>query len=754
MLSIVVEQSASFKRRHHRVSGAHWALALAMSFPAAPALAEESQPQGAALAGALPEDAASAEGDAIIVTASTTLAGARAKIEEVAGGASLVDSSIVEKGRVLTNQDVLAFQPGVYAQAAGGADGLKISIRGSAINRGTNFFRTGILFQFDGLPVTGPGGTPYELFEPLGLRYTEVLRGANGFDNGSSYLGGAINYVTKTGRDADLLEARIEGGTYGYLKGQLASGGQVGNVDYYVSTTYSRRDGYQAQSAGKTFGVVGNVGIQLTPDIETRFYLRYRETENQTPGSLTRVEIDNNPRAADPLNVRRNAIRIQPGSWWIANKTTFNLTDTSSLSLGFVYHDYPIDIETQNSAIWGYTTLSGVLDYVRTDSLFGRDSVTRFGILSADHTRGWQKVFNRYTIDPATGTPHVSGLPAGSLLRNSDYDGADRNFHLSNVSEPIAGLKVTLGAALLNIYRATKVTFPATYETARNSGIFLPTQAYSRNSWDYTVRAGLQYEVGPNVQLYGNFSRSVEPANDWSHLSTAAGTFVSGPAITQAVRGLALKDQTAWTGEIGARGTLPIIGTWEISAYRAHVRNELLSVVIQQVPTLITAESNASPTLHQGVEIGFETKLWQSSGNPDHYISTRHSYTYSDFRFRNDPIWRQNQLPSLPRHFYQGEISYNHPSGFYASADVQAASGYPEDYANSFSTRKYAIFGATAGFSPKDGDWSLFLTARNIGDKGYVAAVSPVFNANGLDGRRSSPGDGFSLIGGISVKLK
>ncbi|WP_374414798.1 TonB-dependent receptor family protein [Novosphingobium colocasiae] len=708
-----------------------------------------------------PGDAAipSAEADAeaagtIIVTGTSVIETARKQIQEIPGGAGIVDQADVEKGRVLTNQDVLAFQPGVYAQSAGGADGLKISIRGSAVNRGTNFFRTGILFQFDGLPVTGPGGTPYELFEPLGLKYTEVLRGANGFDQGSSYLGGAINYVTRTGRDdARLLEARLEGGSYGYLKGQVASGGQFGKFDYYVSGTYSRRNGYQTQSAGRSFGVLGNLGIQLTPNIETRFYVRYRETTNETPGSLTRDEISNNPRTADPLNVARDAKRIQPGSWWIANKTTFTLGDESQLSVGFVYHDYPIDIRTQNIAKWGYTTLSGVVDYTRTDTLFGRDSVTRIGLLTADNTRGWQKVYNRYTIDPGTTKPHVSGLPAGALLRTSTYDGADRNLHINNTSEPLSGLKLTLGAALLNIYRATKVTYPASYETVKGSGIFLPTEPYSRSSWDYTVRTGLQYAVTPEVQVYGNFSRSVEPANDWSHLSTAAGTFVSGPAVTQAVRGLALKDQTAWTGEIGARGNSPILGHWEISAYRAWVKNELLSVVIQQTPTLITAESNATPTIHQGIEAGFETTLWHAPNDAGTNITTRHAYTYSDFHFRKDAQWDQNTLPSLPPHFYQGELTFNHKSGFYASVDVQASSAYYVDYANSFKTRAYAIFGGTLGYSPSDSDWSAFVDFRNIGDKGYVAAVSPVFNAAGLDGRRSNPGDGFSIIGGISVKL-
>lgn len=677
----------------------------------------------------------------IVVTGSRgALSAAQQVLEEVPGGASIVDQAEVLKGRVLTNQDVLAFQPGVYAQAASGGDGLKISIRGSAVNRGVNFFRTGILFEFDGLPVTGPGGTPYELFEPLGLQYTEILRGANGFDHGSSYLGGAINYVSRTGRDASPFEGRLEGGSFDYRKAQASSGGRFGDVDYYVSGTYSHRDGYQVQSAGRSWGLSGNIGIQLTPDIETRFFARYRETRNETPGALLRSEIADNPKTADPLNVARDAVRVQPGSTWLANKTTFTLDDDSQLSVGFVYHDYPIDIRTQNRSIWGYTDLSAVVRYARTDQLFGRDSLTQIGLLSVDHTKGFQKTFNRYTIDPGTGRPAVSGTPAGTLTRIATYDGADRNLHLSNTSEPLEGLKVTLGAALLNIYRATEVTFPVTNEP------------YREKNWDYTARFGLAYQATPTIQLYGNVSRSVEPANDWSYL-TVPPAFTSGVAITQARRALPLEYQTAWTAELGARGDSPIFGHWEISAYRAHVRNELLSVIVDEV-NRITAESNATPTLHQGIEVGLDTVLWSADDDPDHNIATRQSYTYSDFRFRRDPVFGRNRLPSLPEHFYQGEITYNHPSGFYVSGDVQYASAYPVDYANTFKTAAYTIFGATLGYSPSDGDWSGFVDFRNIGDKGYAAAISPVYNAGGLDTRRSSPGDGFSVIAGVTVKLR
>jgi hypothetical protein len=74
---------------------------------------------------------------------------------------------------------------------------------------------------------------------------------------------------------------------------------------------------------------------------------------------------------------------------------------------------------------------------------------------SVDHTKGWQKTYLRYAVDPGAGTFNAatgtysgavapSGLPTGSLLRIANYDGADRNIHLSNTSEPVDRLKITL----------------------------------------------------------------------------------------------------------------------------------------------------------------------------------------------------------------------------------------------------------------------------------------------------------------------
>ncbi|MCF5098722.1 TonB-dependent receptor plug domain-containing protein, partial [Pseudomonas gessardii] len=198
---------------------------------------------------------------------------AQAQLKQVPGATNYVDMASVEQGRVSSNEDVLKYQAGIYAKAANN-EGVKISIRGSGINRGPGSHASGLYETIDGLPLTGPGGTPYELKDPLWLSRVEVLRGANGFDRGALALGGAVNYVTHTGYDAPRLRVRYGAGSYGYAQREISSGQVLGDADYYISLTDTDDDGFQQQSAGSGKGVAANFGYRFNPDLETRFYLR------------------------------------------------------------------------------------------------------------------------------------------------------------------------------------------------------------------------------------------------------------------------------------------------------------------------------------------------------------------------------------------------------------------------------------------------------------------------------------------------
>ncbi len=700
---------------------------------AAQAVSQQPAPQSASQAA--PAAAPAQEDISVVGTRRSAAATAQTRLESVPGGTSVVDQTVVQKGRVFTDQDVLDFQPGVYAQSSGGGDGLKISIRGSGLQTGTNYFRQGIYITFDGLPVTGPGGTPYELFEPLGLAYTEVLRGANAFDAGAVDLGGAINYVTETGRDALAAQVRYEFGSFGYQKEQLSTGKVIGPLDYFISFTNSYRSGYQDHTRATSTGLVANLGYEISPDVTTRFFLRYRQTENQYPGYLTSTQIAQDPTQAQAPYGNRffDANRIQPGSTWVGNTTTFRFGDGSHLDVGEVWHNYPIDIRsTIYDAVWGYDDVTESLQYVRNDILFGHDSDTTIGAFSTTHIHGFQDT----TVRIPSGA--IAALPFDTLLRRAEYQGSDNNFHIGNDTDLWRGLWVTSGLSV--VY------------TRRGAGLTIPVQTgptFYDESLDLAPRAGLRYVLMPHWQVFGNVSRTVEPPNDWEYLTGPV--FTTGPLTGLNGSANRLRDETALTWEIGTSGDR-WGNQWSVDYYHSDVRNELLNVsTAASLATGSVNYGNASPTTHQGVEASLDTTLLKRAWGR---VSLRQAYTFSQFNFKHDSLLGSNQLPGVPRHYYQGQVRLDLKDGFYALFSTQVSSSIPIDYANTDFTRAYHLFGATIGYDDEKTGREVYVDFQNLANQHYAAIVSPTLDDHGVPGAFLQPGDGFGVFGGIAFGFR
>ena len=668
--------------------------------------------------------------DRVEVIAAGNTDDARKALARVPGASNVIDLAKVAQGRVGSTADVLAYQPGISAQSPSN-EGTKVSIRGSGINRGPGAHASGIAVSLDGLPLTAAGGTPYELLEPLWLSRVEVLRGANGFERGALALGGAINYVSRSGRDAPGLELHYEAGSRGYQKRSLGYGGVQDTLDYYFSYTDTEFDGYQTHASGDGKGAMANIGWQINPDLQTRFYLRYRETNHETPGRLTRAQIRNDPRAANPANVAIDAKRPQPGSTWIGNMTTLQLDEDSSLQAGLVYHKYPMDLnESLYRQQLDYSNLNATLDYRRRHTLFGHDSVTTLGLrvthdLDADV---------RETLRLAS-----NGYAAGTHTRDFSHHGTDSTLHLGNELQLSDALRVQTGLALVQTRRTVEVIWPRT------------DQRLNERDWDYAPRLGFTWQASPATQWFGNLSRSVEPAHPWSMIWGSNQYFAAGNGASTGRQRAPVKldNQTATTLELGARGE-GRIGRWELTGYYAHVNHELLSVEVVPVPNLFIAENNASPTVHRGIEAGLDSTLWQGRTGR---LSLRQAYTFSDFRYRHDDRFGDNRLPGLPMHFYQAELRYDHASGLYAAVNTEYASKVFVDYANSYRADNHLIFGSRVGFDAPTGRWQGWLELRNLGDRHYAATVTPGYDDGGRDVARSTPGEGFGVYAGLRFRL-
>jgi len=660
---------------------------------------------------------------------------AEAQLAQVPGGSNLVDMRQPLQGRVASNQDVLAYQPGVYAQSAGN-EGVKISIRGSGINRAPGAHASGLYTMLDGLPLTGPGGTPYELLEPLWVDHVEVLRGANGFDRGALALGGAIDYVSHTGYDAPRLQVRYATGSHGYQQRQVSSGQVLGDFDYYVSLTDANADGYQDHTRSQSKGVIGNFGYRFNPNLETRFYLRYRETDNDLAGRVSKHSIEHDPRAANPLYVSRDDRRKQPGSTFVGNKTTYYIDDDSSIQTGLVYHDYPMDLrEGPNRLKVAYSDVSGTIDYKRRDTLWGRESRSTLGLRVTKHLPN--DGASEFVRIP---TGNTANYAPGTRIRNFTYQGSDTVLHLGNDLEIADDLWLTTGLAAIYTRRESAVTYP------EGGG------KTSLGDWDYAPRLGLRYQLTPDVQLFGNLSRSVEAPHPWSLIYSSNLRFPSGSGVASGAQRdpIKLRNQTATTLELGGRGDSGL-GQWSLAWYYAQVRHELLSVLPD--PSATTPyELNASPTVHQGVEASLHSELWSRPGVGR--LSLRQAYTFSDFHYRDDARFGDNRLPGLPMHYYQGELRYDWPLGFFAAVNTQLVSKVAVDYANSYYADPYALFGATLGYNAPKNDWQTWIDLRNLTDKRYAATVTPGYDDKGLDAARSAPGEGLGVYLGVSWSLR
>ncbi len=77
---------------------------------------------------------------------------------------------------------------------------------------------------------------------------------------------------------------------------------------------------------------------------------------------------------------------------------------------------------------------------------------------------------------------------------------------------------------------------------------------------------GLRYQLTPDLQLFGNLSRSVEAPHPWSLIYSSNVRFPTGtgPATGAQRDPIELKNQTATTVELGGRGD-SAMGQWSLA---------------------------------------------------------------------------------------------------------------------------------------------------------------------------------------------
>jgi iron complex outermembrane receptor protein len=514
-----------------------------------------------------------------------------------------------------------------------------------------------------------------------------------------------------TGRDAQAFDGRADVGSFGFVRGQASTGGANGRFDWFATGSAQRQDGFRDHSNGHAERGSANAGYQISPDAETRFYLKANTVRQRIPGAVTKASALNSPQTAAPNNIlldqQRNIDTVR-----IANKTSVRF-GTTVVDLGLFGVDrhlmHPIfqwlDYRYQDYGSFVRATDDRLINGARNRLIAGAN-------------------LHNGSIDNQQ-FQNLPGAVKGSLLSSSVDKSENISAYAENSYSFLPDVAFVAGAQFLHAVRDRRDRF-----------LTNGNQSGQRTFDILSPKVGLLWDVDPAWQVFANISRSAEvPSFGENSFATIALS--------------SIRAQTATTYEIGTRGRRPDF-TWDLAIYRAEIRNELQCLTNPLTPGACTV-TNADRTVHQGIEAGFGTAVLSALATAQDRVWLNVAYTFNDFFFDGDARYGNNTLPGAPPHYVRAELLYKHPSGFYAGPNVEwVPHAYFVDNANSVKTEPYALVNFRVGYDRTDG-WSAYLEGRNLLDERYIASASIAETANATSAL-FEPGTGRAVFAGVRYR--
>ncbi len=657
---------------------------------------------------------------------------ARRELERIPGAIGFVEDDVFLDDFTQSLGDILLFTPGVYADTSAQRES-RISVRGSGLN--SSFERRGITVLRDGVPITrASGSTEFQEVDPLSIHYVEVYKGANGLRYGAASLGGAINIVSATGRTAEPgFSARLEGGSFGSLRGSVRYAQADDDSDLYISVTGLDTNGFREHSDVSSLYGFANAGFKHSDKVETRFYLTALSDNFELAGSLSLEDALSNPeQAARPVTIGPffpggDVTVLDPGPVaddWDRNLDVFRLASRTVAQW---------DNATLEGGVWtsyrqldhAITRFAGIIDQQEREfGAYARATLER-SLFSRpiSWTLGWQ---GNVGDNNNRRWENISG-ERGELRSSSDQDAS--NILLYGQGDLALDERWSLIAGLQYLHAERE-----------NQALFNDTSG-ELNYDQVNPRLGVLYRVNDSAQIFANINRDFEPPSTAD--LTAGGALDFTPLLAQ----------RSWTAEIGSRGQHDFIA-WDIAVYRSWLDRELLDFGIPGANGFLSFTDNADNTIHQGIELGFDIYIEpQALRDLGLQLIWRHVYTHNDFKFDNDAEFGNNQLAGVPRHLYVSELRLESVRDWYVTVNARWVPDGPfADFANTTQVPGYDIWGMTAGwnFHP---DWQVFFSVENIFDEVFIANVTTNANQELENGRLFTPGQGRGAFAGISWKF-
>ena len=155
----------------------------------------------------------------------------------------------------------------------------------------------GISVFVDGIRQNEPSAQEvnFDVLPMAHVERIEFLRG-NASLLGPNSQGGAVNLITRQGREASRGEVEVSAGSFGAFEaGANASGQAFGNWGYYLGGGYDEEAGWRGATAGERYHALANLS-RVADESGVRLQALFSDSRAETAGSLPESILATDPR--------------------------------------------------------------------------------------------------------------------------------------------------------------------------------------------------------------------------------------------------------------------------------------------------------------------------------------------------------------------------------------------------------------------------------------------------------------------------
>ncbi|HEX2210624.1 MAG TPA: TonB-dependent receptor [Longimicrobium sp.] len=564
-----------------------------------------------------------------VVVTSTT--GEVRRLAETPATVGVVSAAELRAARPAHPAEVMGQVPGVWVSATGG-EGHTTAIRQP---RSTNPV---YLFLEDGVPTRSTGffnhNALYEVNVPQADRI-EVLKGPATALYGSDAIGGVINVESRAPTAGRTVEAYAEAGAFGWSRLLASAGGMRGGDGIRADLNLTKTDGWRTGTAYDRQSATLRWDRSMGGGQSLRTVMTFSRIHQQTAGASTLAAADyrSNPTANyTPISFRNvRAFRLGSAYERARGRTLLSVTpfvrwNTMELLPNWSLSYDPTVYTTGHRSLGMIARYRVDIDALRTRVIGGVDVDFSPGGRTEDSVAAVREgsIYRSYTTGPRLYDYRVTFRGVSPYL-HTEIAPADRLRITAGLRADLVGYDYD---SRLDVVRTGRHRRPEDAEVS-----------YAHLS----PKLGGTLEVSPALGVFASYAHGFRAPSEGQ-------LFRQGGADNT----IDLDPVRADSWEAGARGSLFRRLSYQVSAYRMKVRDDILTFTDTRTGTRET--SNAGRTLHRGIEVGLGATL--PAGVHADLSWSRARHTYEAWSPRPDVDFAGNEMESAPRTLVSARLGW------------------------------------------------------------------------------------------------